>query len=444
MGEVPAHWEVRRLRNLAHVRFSNVDKHSNQHEIGIRLCNYSDVYHNSRIRSDMEFMSATATQEEVARFHLVADDVLITKDSETWNDIGVPALIESGAEDLICGYHLALLRAFPNSIFGAFLYHALSSEVVASQFSMQANGVTRFGLSQNAVKSIWLPVPPISEQVAIVGFLDQMDWRIQEYIRAKQKLTVLLEEQQQVMIHDAVTGRIDVRTGKPYSMYKPFGVGDLDEIPKHWDCRPAKRHFREIDERSATGLEEELSVSHLTGVTPRSEKNVTMFKSESNIGHKTCMSGDLVINTMWAWMSALGMARQVGLVSPSYAVYRPISGSLLNRDYAELLLRSTPYQAQFRMLSTGIRPSRMRLYPEVFLRVSLVCPPPEEQVAIIAFVESKLVNADRASDTLRNEVARLQEFRTRLIADVVTGKLDVRGAADALRQGPTAQEFTSI
>ena len=247
---------------------------------------------------------------------------------------------------------------------------------VACQFYVRANGVTRFGLSQGAVTSVRMPVPPVSEQAAIARFLDHAASRIEHYIRAKEKLIALLEEQKRALIHEAVTGLIDVRSGKPYEEYKPSGIKWLGDVPAHWDVRPAKWHLREVDERSVTGAEEMLSVSHLTGVTPRSEKSVTMFQAESNVGHKLCERGDVVINTMWAWMGALGIAQQSGLVSPSYAVYRPMSNSSLDTRYAEMLLRSAPLRCEYVMRSTGIRPSRLRLYPDTFLRIRLIAPPP--------------------------------------------------------------------
>ncbi len=436
LGKVPAHWDVRRLRNIAEIRFSNVDKHSKDDEYAIRLCNYSDVYYNERIRSDIEFMRATATAEEIERFRLVAGDVLITKDSESWEDIGVPALVENTDDALICGYHLALLRPNMERVSGEFLHRALSCRPVANQFFVRASGVTRFGLSQTAIRSVWLPVAPPSEQAAIVRFLDHADRRIRRYIEAKEKLIGLLGEQKQTAIHQAVTGRIDVRTGQPYPAYKPSGVEWLEEVPAHWELRPAKWYFREVDDRSETGSEELLSVSHITGVTPRSEKNVTMFKAESNVGYKLCRPSDLVINTMWAWMAALGVARQAGIVSPSYAVYRPHPSSRLLGAYTDLLLRTTPYKNEYICRSTGIRSSRLRLYPEEFLRIKLLCPALGEQHAIVEFASKETTNTRRAIDTAHSEMALLNEYRTRLIADVVTGKLDVREAAAALPEEP--------
>ena len=235
LGEVPAHWKVRRLRNVIDMRVSNVDKHVKEDEEPVRLCNYVDVYKNEYINEQMNFMQATATDEEIERFRLEKDDVLITKDSETWDDIGVPALVTKPATDLISGYHLALLRPRTDELVGGYLLRALQSKGLAYQFYIEAKGVTRFGLSHAGIKSVWLSLPPLAEQTAIVRFLDHADRRIRRYIRAKQKLIALLEEQKQAIIHQAVTGKIDVRTGEPYPSYKDTGVEWLGEMLDHWE-----------------------------------------------------------------------------------------------------------------------------------------------------------------------------------------------------------------
>ena len=314
LGAVPAQWKVHRLRSVADMRVSNVDKHTREGEQPVRLCNYVDVYKNDQIQSGMNFMRATATLDEIERFRLQCGDVLITKDSETWNDIGVPALVGNVDDDVISGYHLALLRPRTSRVHCEYLFRAIESLPIAYQFHVRANGVTRYGLSHEAIKSTQIPVPSVPEQVAIAEFLDHADRRIQRYIHAKQKLIALLEEQKQAIVDQVVTGQIDVETETPYRTYKDGGTKWLKQAPKHWNIRRAKWHFQEVDERSETGSEELLSVSHITGVTPRKEKNVTMFMAESNIGHKLCQPGDVVVNTMWACMAALGIATQTGIV----------------------------------------------------------------------------------------------------------------------------------
>ena len=222
LGDVPAHWKVRRLRNVAELRVSNVDKHTKESETPVRLCNYVDVYKNDRIRSGMPFMAATATADELERFRLRSGDVLITKDSEAWDDIGVPALVQEVDNDVVSGYHLALLRSDAGHLNGEFLYRAVQNRGVAYQFHVRANGVTRYGLSHEAIKSVCLPVPPLAEQATIVRFLNHADRRIRRYIRAKQKLvgaaasrtereTSLIDEYRTRLIADVVTGKVDVR-----------------------------------------------------------------------------------------------------------------------------------------------------------------------------------------------------------------------------------------
>lgn len=181
----PSRWGVRRLRDVAELRVSNVDKHDKAGEVPVRLCNYVDVYKNDRITEDISFMRATAAEDEVTRFRLRRGDVLITKDSETWTDIAVPALVEYEAPDLVCGYHLALLRPRRGQMEGAFLLRALQSADVAQQFHVRATGVTRYGLSHADIQSVPVPVPPLAQQAAIVRFLDHADRRIRRAIRAQ-------------------------------------------------------------------------------------------------------------------------------------------------------------------------------------------------------------------------------------------------------------------
>ena len=211
LGNVPEHWEVRRLANIADLRVSNVDKHVREEEEPIRLCNYVDVYHNDRISENIAFMPATARKAEIERFRMAVGDVLLTKDSEDWTDIGVPAMVEYAAPDLVCGYHLAMLR--PNDAFldAGYLFRALADSRVARQFRVAANGVTRYGLSRHAIRSVRIPLPPVVAQGAIVCFLDRADRCIRRHISAARRQIALLREYRTRLIADVVTGKLDVR-----------------------------------------------------------------------------------------------------------------------------------------------------------------------------------------------------------------------------------------
>ena len=225
LGEVPVHWEARRLRNVAEMRVSNVDKKAKDDECPVRLCNYTDVYKNDRIRAEMSFMVATASTDEIERFGLRTGDVLITKDSEAWNDIGVPALVESAASDVVSGYHLALLRPDARQISGAYLHRVLSSVGVADQFYVGANGVTRYGLSQNTIRSVWLPLASLSEQTSIACFLNENAATTDDSISRAYRHIDLLHEYRSRLISDIVTGKLDVREAAAALPEEPIGPG---------------------------------------------------------------------------------------------------------------------------------------------------------------------------------------------------------------------------
>jgi type I restriction enzyme S subunit len=215
LGEVPASWEARRLKNVAELRVSNVDKHTKPGELPVRLCNYTDVYKNSVITADMPFMTATATQDELRTFHIEVGDVIITKDSEDWRDIGVPALVSETADDLVCGYHLAILRPRPNVMTGRFLAYVMLCNGVSTQLSLAANGVTRYGLSHSAIKAIYLPVAPFEEQEPLADRIDNETATINRAISRINREIDLIHEYRTRLIADVVTGKLDVRNLAP-------------------------------------------------------------------------------------------------------------------------------------------------------------------------------------------------------------------------------------
>jgi len=209
-----------------------------------------------------------------------------------------------------------------------------------------------------------------------------------------------------------------------YPNYRKPKMRWLPAVPEHWNEQRAKTFFREVDERSKTGQEELLSVSHLTGVTPRSQKKVTMFKAASYVGSKLCRPGDIVINTLWAWMAALGASRHVGIVSPAYGVYRPHRPDSFNPAYLDYLLRTRAYVAEYIGRSTGIRSSRLRLYPNQFLDIALIQPPRPEQDQIVAYLRAQDAHIARFIKTKRDLIKLLTEQKLRIIDHAVTRGLD--------------------
>lgn len=209
-----------------------------------------------------------------------------------------------------------------------------------------------------------------------------------------------------------------------YPSYRPAKMRWLPLVPEHWNEQRAKTFYREVDERSHTGREELLSVSHLTGVTPRSQKNVTMFKAASYVGSKLCRPGDIVVNTLWAWMAALGASKYAGIVSPAYGVYRPHRTDSFNPAYLDYLLRTRAYVAEYIGRSTGIRASRLRLYPNQFLDIPLLQPPRPEQDQIVAYLRTQDAHIARFIKAKRDLIALLTEQKLRIVDHAVTRGLD--------------------
>lgn len=211
IGDIPEHWEARRLRTLAAVRASGVDKNTNEDEVPVMLCNYVDVYKNDRITAAIDFMKATATPEEIRAFELKAGDVIITKDSESWDDIAIPTFVPEALPGIVCAYHLALIRPFSGEIEGEFLFRAFSSDPVADQFRIAATGVTRFGLAQGAIKGAFFPLPPLEEQRAIIAHINEKCAEISQAISRAEREIELMREYRTRLISDVVTGQVDVR-----------------------------------------------------------------------------------------------------------------------------------------------------------------------------------------------------------------------------------------
>jgi len=262
--------------------------------------------------------------------------------------------------------------------------------------------------------------PSIPEQQAIADYLDRETARIDALIAAKERLVKLLAEKRRALITHAVTRGLD-----PDVPLRDSAIPWLGEIPAHWQTERARWLFTERDQRSETGEEELLTVSHLTGVTPRSEKEVNMFEAETKEGYKICHKGDLVINTMWAWMGAMGVSPLYGIVSPGYNVYKP--KGKLDPAYVDALVRLPIFAQEVTRYSKGVWSSRLRLYPEGFFEVHFPLPPIKEQIEIVDKIADEKSKIDSLSIATDRTITLLKERRAALIAAAVTGQIDVGG-----------------
>lgn len=429
LGEVPEGWEVKKLKTSVNYWVSNVDKVPSEDEQPILLCNYTDVYYNDFISPDLSLMETTATSEEIKKFHLEAGDVVITKDSESWEDIAVPSLIVKTESNLLCGYHLAMIRPKKNKIVGDYLFRQFQSNAINHQFQIASTGVTRYGLPKSAIGDAIIPLPPLPEQQAIAAFLDRETGRIDALIEKKKRLIALLKEKRSTMISRAVTKGLD-----PSVKMNPSGVPWLGDVPEGWEVKrtrfmlsmnPSKQEINHLSP------ETELAFLPMEAVGDNGTLQIDTFRpvSEVSSGYTFFAEGDVTYakitpcfeNGKGALMCRLGTG--YGFGTTELTVLRP--GSFLNAEYLYYLTFSRAFRKNGEAWMYGAG-GQKRVPDEFVKEFRLGFPPLPEQQAIAAFLDRETSKIDALVSKVETAIERLKEYRTSLISSAVTGKIDVR------------------
>lgn len=404
-------WPEQRLGRVARLRVSNVDKLTRDGERPVRLCNYVDVYKNAAITGDLDFMQATASAAQLASFRLAVGDTVFTKDSETAEDIGVPAYVAEPIDNLVCGYHLAIATPDRSAVDPRFLFWAMSSARLRQQWTALASGITRVGLRADDMTKASVPVPPLDEQRRIADFLDAETAR----------LDVLASFRSRQL--DALRAR----TGSVVEE-RTLAAGAT------WPASPLKYLVREIDDRTGK-LGELLSVSIHHGVVPRSATTTDEPRAEDLSNYKRVKAGDIVLNRMRAFQGGVGVAPTSGIVSPDYTVMRS-TGQVTPR-YLHYVFRSPWFVGQMSARLRGIGSSdqgNVRTPRVAFADLGLIpvpVPDATSQRALVRALDDESVWALKTAQTIERQQHLLAERRQALITAAVTGELDVTTAQRA-------------
>jgi type I restriction enzyme S subunit len=426
---------VKRLKTLAVFMVSNVDKVSKDDELPVRLCNYTDVYYHDQITSDMALMEATATSEEIRKFHLKVDDVVITKDSEDWRDIAVPARIIETAPDLLCGYHLAVISPNLNKLEGSYLFRAFQSCAINQQFQIAASGVTRYGLPKSSIGEALLPVPPLSEQTVIADFLDRETGRIDMLMAKKRLLIELLREKRSALISRTVTRGLPDAAARefglePHTCFKDSGIAWLGEVPEGWILKAIKWETsvqrgaspRPIDDPIYFDDEGEYSWVRISDVTASG-----MYLE--NTEQKLSRLGSTLSVKMQPGSLFLSIAGSVGkpcitkikcCIHDGFVYFPFWKGD--SRFLFYIFASGEPYKG------LGKLGTQLNLNTDTVGSIVIGIPFFKEQSAIATYLERETSKIDRLVEKVEEALDRLQEYRTALITAAVTGKIDVRGA----------------
>lgn len=434
LGDIPTHWGTKKLKFLATIQPSNVDKKTVEGEVPVILCNYTDVYKNEYIDSRLQFMQASATEAEIKKFKVDVGDVIITKDSEAPEDIAVPACVAEHVEGLVCGYHLTQIK--PIDLYGRYLFRLFQAKGFNAQFTVAANGVTRFGLSQHAIANAFTPLPPFEEQQTIARFLDFKTEQIDTLITKKQTLLDKLAEKRRALISHAVTKGLD-----PSVPMKDSGVAWLGEIPAHWQRMLMVRIIFKFEQGWSPSCDEREASLDEWGVLKSGCVNHGVFQERE---HKTLPPSIEPIPSLEVKVGDILMCRASGSrhLIGSVAMVRKCRAKLIFSDktyrislqsdtidpeFFVLLMKSKYLRDQIELSISGADGLANNIPQSSVKGYQIVLPPTINEQKTISTLLSKEIEVIEAQEVkIFEAIGRLQEYRSALITNTVTGKIDVR------------------
>ncbi|TAH43394.1 MAG: restriction endonuclease subunit S [Betaproteobacteria bacterium] len=429
-------WRTVQLHEVADIRVSNVDKKAVASELPVKLCNYMDVYGNDYIRADLPFMEATATAAEIERFGVRRGDVMITKDSETPDDIGIPSVVLDDIEGLVCGYHLAQLRPREAMVDPTYLSKQLSLPETSAYFAQRATGSTRYGLSTRTIAQTPIRLAPLVEQQRIAAILTSLDAAIEA-------TEALIEKHQQIkagLMHDLLTrgvadgGSLRRSALEAPDLYLPTKIG---LVPVGWEVTGLQAKQRGTDKWIRTGpFGSSLKGEHWVvegcpvvtigslgeGVFDEHELLFVGERDAARLAEFRLKLGDVVFSRVAdVGRSVVVRQENVGWIMSSNLMRIAVDTSQVRPDFLQMLLAGDPrVKAQIRAkVNSG---GREVANSEILGQLLFAWPPVDEQERIIVRVQSIEAPIRLDQDRLR----KLRMQKQGLMQDLLTGKVPVR------------------
>lgn len=303
-----------------------------------------------------------------------------------------------------------------------FFNRAIRSNAYVNYFGQASDGIRvgQWDLSMKRMKEIPFLIPPREEQDQIVRFLDWKVSMVNRLINTKRREIKAIDAMKRSIVSSAVTRGLDPNTPMKYS-----GVKWLGDIPSHWGIIKLRQLLHPVSVKNHPELPL-LSVVREQGVIIR---DVTDKEANHNFipddlsGYKMVKHGQFAMNKMKAWQGSYGISDYTGIVSPAYFIF---DVSFDNLEYFHYAIRSKAYVNFFAQASDGIRVGQWDLQMDKMKEIPFIVPPSDEQIAIVEHVKNMLPKYDVAIGKLSEEVTTLEEYKAKIIADVVTGKIDVR------------------
>ena len=403
---IPAHWKELYIQQVSHEQKNkNV---GNQENLVLSL-SYGNIIRKKNV-------DAGLVAKDLSTYQIVNKNNIILRFTDLQNDhksLRTGLVRETG---IITSAYTCIVP----TINAAYLHYVLHSYDTQKVFYGMGGGV-RQSIGFDEIRHMFVPVPPREEQDQIVRYLDWQVSKINKLIHGYQRQIKLLEEQKITIINNAVVHGVEVTCSRVATKAEWMGM-----VPETWRQMRMKNFFTEINVRSLEGKEPHLSMSQKKGLVTDEENIGRPLLSESYAGAKLCEKNDLVLNRLKAHLGVFALAPVKGVVSPDYTVLR-LNKNMVIPKYAEFLLKSSDCRKELRIRVRGIVEGFWRLYTEDLGSIPVCIPSLEEQETILKYIEKKTGSISVAIRKITQEIELLKEYRTRLISDVVTGQMDVRG-----------------
>ena len=427
MIDLPKSWRIKKLKYLFKYSLSSVDRHVHDEELNVHICHYPDVYYNENLNSVESLPTGTCTPNELEKFQVLSGDILITKDSVSHKEIGIPCLISANLENTVCGYHLGIIRR-QSEIDPEYVFRFLQTDYAKGYFYCESLGVTRFGLGKPAVENLKLPIPPLEEQRLIARYLDKRTGQIDALTDKIQKKIELLKKERISLINQCVTKGLN-----PNVSMKDSGIEWIGGIPEHWKMKKLKYLFNyslsSID-RHVHDEEISIYICHYPDVY-YNEK----IDSVESLPIGTCtpdelekfqvLSGDILITKDSESPEDIGVPCLIsGSLENTVCGYH--LGIIrrqpeMNSEYVFRFLQTDYTKGYFYCESSGV--TRFGLGKHSVENLKLPVPPLGEQRLISRHLDKKTGQIDALIKKMQEKILLLSEYRQSLISSVVTGKV---------------------
>ncbi|RVU02565.1 restriction endonuclease subunit S [Mucilaginibacter limnophilus] len=404
-------WKLVKLKNVSQVLFSTVDRHEYESENSVSICHYPQAYKNEIICQSTILSTGTCTNNEKSQYSLERGRIILTKDSENPEDIGIATYINEDIPEAVCGYHLALIVPDEKLVDPQFLFWYLKSQEVRYYFTINANGVTRFGLSKSAIQNVVVPLPSLEEQKSLGIYLTEKIKNCDEILKSKEAIISLLREKKFSLITEAVTNGLNKNV-----LLKDSGQEWLGRIPNHWNLKKNKFLFK-IKKNIARDLGHDvLSVT---------QKGIKIKDIDSNKGqisfdyskYQLVEPGDFIMNHMDLLTGYIDISKWFGVTSPDYRVFHLTDHNSCNKYYL-YLFQLCYVNRIFYGLGQGVSQlGRWRMRSHEFNDFTVPCPPLSEQAEIVEYLDNVTSNIDALIIQELATINLLNEYRTAIISE---------------------------